>query len=59
MLSASLSLVFSHKVHNIRFEKQEYVFYLNGNQTDCQFQSPQLGSQSFMTPLILNTNFIR
>ena len=25
MLSASLSLVFSHKVHNIRFEKQIHI----------------------------------
>ena len=32
MLSASLSSVFSHKVHNIRFENQ-YVFYPIDNRT--------------------------
>ena len=31
MLSASPSSAFSHKVHNIRFEKEKYVFYHNGN----------------------------
>ena len=37
MLSASPSSVFSHKVHNIRFEKQKYEFYPNGNRTDRSF----------------------
>ena len=33
MLSASLSSVFSHQIHNIRFEKQIYILSLSGNWT--------------------------
>ena len=62
ILSASPSLVFSYKVHNIRSEKQigtYSILMVVIELTDRQCLSPQLGSQNFMTLLILNTNFIK
>ena len=61
MLSASPSLFFfSHKVHNIRFEKQIRVLsQLTVIKIGPPVSESQLGFQSFMTPLTLNTNFIK
>ena len=51
---------FSHKVHNIRFEKQIRIL---SQLTVIKIRPPvsesQLGFQSFMTPLTLKTNFIK
>ena len=52
-LSASPSLVFSLKVHNIRSEKQIRILSSKYLHLDCQFCSHPLESQISMTPLIL------
>ena len=58
MLSVSVS-GFPHQVHNIRIKKKINIpseWKLN---SDRQFRSPPLGSQNFMSSLLLNTKFIK
>ena len=50
-----------HTKFTISILKSKYVCYPNQQYSNlgCQCQSLQLESQSFMTPQILNTNFIK
>ena len=50
---------FSRKVHNIRTEKLIMILPSGESNLDRQCGSPDLGSQKFMSPLILNTNFVK
>ena len=58
MLSASPSLLFSHKVHNIRFEKQINMYSI---QTVIELGLPvsEFSTRISKTLLILNTNFVK
>ena len=58
MLSVSPS-GFPHQVHNIRIEKQINIPSERKLNSDRQFRSSPLEPQNFMTPLLLNNNFIK
>ena len=61
LFASSPSSFFFHKKFTISDSKSKYVFYPNywWLDLDHQCRSPLLRLQSFMTPLILNTNFIK
>ena len=50
---------FPHQVRNIRIEKQINIPAEQKLNWEPQFWSPPLGSQSFMSPLLRNTKFIK